>query len=174
MRLFISVVCVLLLTSCAGTTGNSPLLKQGKPVFSKGTYMPGSNITEPRPVKSRLLSVEHGGFVILESGAAYYLHAVLNEPLTSNVYLRIEYENPRDREHPFVNDMELTPETRAVRFSSPDVVWGIQNYKDYTIRVTAFSSRQSSEPIDSLVQPVRAYVDTTTDKVRVFEGMQPR
>lgn len=62
----------------------------------------------------------------------------------------------------------------GVRFSSPDVVWGIRNYADYTIRVSVFPSRESTEAIDTLVQPVRAYVDTTTREVRVYNRMRAK
>jgi hypothetical protein len=62
----------------------------------------------------------------------------------------------------------------GVRFSSPDVVWGIRNYQDYTIRASVFTSRDSTQPIDTLIQPVRAYVDTTTDEVRVYNRMQEK
>jgi hypothetical protein len=136
--------------------------------------MPGSNITEPRPQKSKFFRTENAGFVVLEKGAAYYLQARVLKSPSSTHYIRVQYENPQDSVHPFVNDMDLTTTMNAVRFSSPNVVWGIRNYQDYTIRVFVFTSKDSAQPIDTLVQPVRAYIDTTTEEVRIFTGMQQK
>jgi hypothetical protein len=174
MRHLISFACLLLLTACASTTSTRPIAATTQPVFVKGTYMPGSNITEPRPRTSQFFKTDHAGFVVLKKGAAYYLQARVLKSPPSTYYVRIEYENPQDKSHPFVNDMELTPTMDGVRFSSPDVVWGIRNYQDYTIRASVFTSRESTQPIDTLIQPVRAYVDTTTDEVRVYNRMQEK
>lgn len=174
IRLLItSLALLLLLASCGVTTGTSPV-KTKKPAFVTGTYTPGSNLTEPRPRESKFLKTEHAGFVVLEKGAAYYLHARVIQPRSSPIYIRVEYENPRDNGQPFVNDMELPPSRTSLTFSSPDVVSGIRNYGSYTIRATIYENRKSTTPIDTLVQPVRAYVDTTTSEVRVFNGMRPR
>lgn len=67
--------------------------------------------------------------------------------------------------------MDLKPEMYEVQFTSPDVVWGIHNYGTYTIRVSVFAERESKQPIDSIVQPLRAYVDTMTGAVRVYNRM---
>jgi len=107
-------------------------------------------------------------------GAGYYLHAhVLKRP-PATYYIRVEYENPEDKAHPLVNDMDFKPEMDGVRFSSPDVVWGIRNYQSYTIRVKVFVNRESTQPIDTLVQTVRAYVDTSTGAVRIFDRIPER
>jgi len=172
MRALIALVALVFLTSCSSTSGTRPVAADTKPFFVKGTYLSGSNLTEPRPRESQFFRVEHAGFVVLQKGAAYYLQAHLLKFPPSTYYVRIEYENPQDKSHPFTNDMELTPTMHGVRFSSPDVVWGIRTYGDYTIRVSVFTSRESSAPIDTLVQPVRAYVDTTSGQVRIYNRMR--
>lgn len=174
MRQFIAYMCLLLLTACASTTNTRPIATSKQPVLVNGTYMPGSNITEPRPRESQFFRTDHAGFVVLEKGAAYYLQARVLKSPPSTYYIRIEYENPQDKSHPFTNDMDLTPTMDGVRFSSPDVVWGIRNYTDYTIRVAVFTSRDSRQPIDTLIQPVRAYVDTTTGEVRIYNRMEAK
>lgn len=136
--------------------------------------MTGSNITEPRPRESQFFRTDHAGFVVLEKGAAYYLQARVLKSPPSTYYIRVEYENPQDKSRPFTNDMDFKATMDGVRFSSPDVVWGIRNYADYTIRVSVFTSRESTEAIDTLIQPVRSYVDTTTGEVRVYNRMQPK
>ena len=172
MRHVIPFACLLFLTACASTTNTRPLAPSKQPVFVKGTYMPGSNITEPRPRGSQFLMTDHAGFVVLEKGAAYYLQARVLKSPPSTYYIRVEYENPQDKNHPFTSDMDLTTTTDGVRFSSPDVVWGIRNYADYMIRASVFTNRESTQPIDTLVQPVRAYVDTTSGEVRIYNRIE--
>ena len=174
MRELIPLTCLLLLTACASTTSTRPAAASKQPVFVKGTYMPGSNLTEPRPGESQFFKTDHAGFVVLEKGAAYYLQARVLKSPPSTYYIRVEYENPQDKSRPFVNDMDLTTTMDGVRFSSPDVVWGIRNYADYTIRASVFTNRERAQPIDTLVQPVRAYVDTTTGEVRIYNRMEAK
>ena len=172
MRQLVALSCLILMTACTSTTSTRPVAASKQPVLVKGTYMPGSNITEPRPEKSQFFKTDHAGFVVLEKGAAYYLQARVLKSPPSTYYIRVEYENPQDKSRPFVNNMDLTTTMDGARFSSPDVVWGIRNYADYTIRVSVFTSRESTQPIDTLVQPVRAYVDTTSGEVRIYNRMK--
>jgi hypothetical protein len=171
---FLSLVSLVALVSCGGIHSTHPFASEGKPTMLKGTYMAGSNVTEPRPQKSRFLQTDNAGIVLLKGGAAYYLQArVMNSP-AKGFYYRAEFENPRDKTRPFFIDGEVSGQADGLLLSSPDLVWGFRSYADYTIRVMVYENRSSSTPIDTLVQKVRCYADTTTGEVRVFEGMKPR
>jgi hypothetical protein len=173
VRRCLALIALLLLTSCASTVGTRPFASDEQNVYVQGTYTRGANVTLPRPRQSQFFRVDHAGFVVLKNkGAAYYLQAGAPGPRTTTNYVRIEYDNPQDLSRPFVNDLELRPSMDGVLFTSPDVVWGIQNYQIYNIRVSVFTDRHSKEPIDSFVQPLRAYVDTTTGAVRVYDRMR--
>lgn len=168
MRHFISFVSLMLLTACASTVLTHPFASDKPLVFARGTYTRGANVTLPRPLHSRFFSVEDAGFVVLkDKGAAYYLRASLSEHRTTTFFIHVEYENPREESHPFTSDFELKPKDEEVLLSSPEVVWGIQNYHTYNIRVSVFADREGRKTIDSLVQPLRACVDTTTRAVRI-------
>jgi hypothetical protein len=173
MRYLITFAGLMLLTSCASTVGTHPLTSDDPRVYVQGTYSPGADLTLPRPRRSRFFRVNDAGFMVLKNkGAAYYLRAGVPEHRTTTYYVRIEYDNPQDMRHPFANDLDLKPEMDAVLFTSPDVVWGLQNYQTYTIRVSVFADRESKQSIDTLIQPFRAYVDTTTKEVRVYNEMR--
>lgn len=173
MRHFIAFVGLMLVTSCASTVGTHPLTSDKSRVYVQGTYSSGANLTLPRPRQSRFFEVQDAGFLVLkQKGAAYYLRASVSKHRTTTYYVRIQYDNPQDTSHPFANDLDLKPEMDGVLFTSPDVVWGIRNYQICTIRVSVFNDRESKQPIDTLIQPMRAYVDTTTSEVRVYNEMR--
>jgi len=142
-------------------------------IIVSGTQIQGSNLTEPRPRESEFFKVNHAGFMLIDNGAAYYLDADVRKAPAGTNYVRIEFENPKDKRRPFVSDMELTADTNRVRFTSEQVV-GIRNYKNYSITVKVFRKKDDEKPIDTLVQPLRAYVDTTTGEVRLDKRILPK
>jgi hypothetical protein len=172
MPQILTFICLLfLLTGCVDTTSPLRTASLEQPVYVMGTHTTGSDMTEPRPRQSQFFKTENAGFVVIQKGAAYYLLARIIKSPPAVYYVRIKYENPLDKTRPFVNDMDLKPTMDEVRFSSSDVVWGIRNYDKYTIQVDVYTNRENLQPIDTLIQPVRAYVDTTRGEVRVEKGM---
>ena len=164
--------CYLCLLGCSSTPSqNQHTAATKEPLFVKGTYEEGSNLTEPRPRESEFLRTKHAGFVVVKNGAAYYLAAEVLKRPPSTFYLRVQYENPQDKTRPFVNEGEFRPEIDSLLLSSPDVVWGIRNYQDYKITVEIFQDREFQKPVDTLIQPVRAYVDTSEGKLRLFKDL---
>ncbi len=131
-------------------------------------YVPGANITLPRPCQSQFFKVSDAGFLILKNkDAAYYIRGNLSEGRVKPYFVRVEYDNPQDESQPFENEADLTPDKNYAVFTSPDAVWGIHYWKTYTIRVSIFDNRESKQPIDTIVQPLRSYVDTTSGEVRI-------
>lgn len=182
LRLIQPVVVFLLLANLACAVGCRteskapggwvPLDRQGdQPLFLNGVYKPGSNVTEPRPAESRYLKTDSGGILVVDAGAGFYLKVVMRQPLKESLYVKVEYENPEHPGIPSVNDAVLGPDDEGFVFSSPTVYKGLKGYSDYTIKVLIFRSRTDSQPIDTLTQRVRCYVDTTTSKIKVWSEL---
>jgi hypothetical protein len=151
---------------------NSPAPARGgvREVYVRGTRTKESNVTEPKPKEGKVFKTLHAGFAIHGKKAAYYWRGQITTP--GNYYVRIEYENPADKERPLVNDMELPERAVDVEFSSPDFVRGIRIYGDYKMKATFYGGRDMKVVIDKVEQTVRSYVDTTKEEVRVFKGLK--
>lgn len=131
------------------------------PLQIAGTYQKRlSNITEPKPVKSKYLEVIAGGVVLIDRGAGFFLRLKwMGDPI-KGAYFKIEYPNPKDPSNPLVNDFLNERGLTQFAFSSPDVVEGLKGYSDYGITVYVFETKDAAEPMDVLKQNVRSYVDT--------------
>lgn len=169
LRSCLIFVASLALAACS--TSTTPAPAKGGLFF--GTYRQESNITEPKPRQSEYLQTVEGGFAVIKGSAAYVLRVAVRKLPPTPCYIRVEYTDPLNKTKPFVNDMVFKPEAREFVFSSPGVVPGLQMYQTYSVRVVVLPDKASTTPIDVLVQPIRSYVDTTTDKVRVFGGLRP-
>jgi hypothetical protein len=151
--------------------GAAQVVAQPKLVI--GTYQKGSNLTEPRPKKSEYLETMHGGIVLIEDVAGFYLFAKVIKHPERELYLRIEYEDPSGRE-PLVNDMRFMPDADELHFSAPHGVRGLKSYGDYQIVVKVFDSKDAREPLDTLKQTVRSYVDTRGEKPKLFKRLKEK
>ena len=136
-----------------------------------GTFMPGSNSTEPRPAQSRYLETLHGGLIVIGDAVGFYLFIRVREAPAAPLYITVEYPDPLGGP-PITNDMDFLPVATDLHFSSPDAVRGIKLYSDYQIVVRVFDKKGSDSPIDTLVQTVRAYVDTRGAHPKVFKGVR--
>ena len=164
-RLFTPVsalIAVLVVTSS---------VRGAKPVAVMGTYQKGSNFTEPRPKKSNYLQTVHGGIVVLGSDAAFYLLTKVIKKPDKKLYVRVDYENP-DGGSPLQNDMLFEPSMEWLRFSAPHFVKGLRSNSDYVITVRIFPSREAREPIDTLRQTIRSYVDTRGPKAQFYKRLK--
>ena len=168
MRNLITFVGLIFVTSCTSNYYTHPVDSSQVRMFVQCTYVPGANITLPRPRQSQFFKVSDAGFLILKNkDAAYYIRGSLSEGRVKPYFVRVEYDNPQDESQPFENEADLTPDKNYAVFTSPDAVWGIHYWKTYTIRVSIFDNRESKQPIDTIVQPLRSYVDTTSGEVRI-------
>ncbi len=144
------------------------------PTYLSGTYLKGlSNITEPKPIESENFEVLAGGTVIIEQGAGFFLNVKLRKRPNTKLYFKIEYPNPNNPNKPLINDMEFQEGMKECHFSSPEVIWGLKGYSDYTIKVDIFENKTAVKPIETLNQNVRSYVDTQTRDVLIFRKLLP-
>ena len=147
-------------------------LRVSYPQYIVGTNQKGkSNITEPRPVTSQYLDVDAGGIILVKQGAGFFLKVSLIRQLPAKAHFKIEYPNPKDSQHPLVNEMEHDPNLGGYLFASPDVVWGLKGYGTYEIKVYVYAHRGDTEPIDVLKQNILRYADTQTLEVLIFKNV---
>lgn len=171
MRLayLLSLVLLPTLASCVGM--GSKAYSGNEKAMVRGTRTAGSNVTEPRPRSSRYLETLHGGFVIVRKNVVgHYLQIKVREAPPKPMFIKVHYETA-DKKRTISNTSRFPPSADGFVFSAPEHVPGIRIYQDYEIRVEVFESAGSSKPVDVLVQPVRSYVDTTGDAVKVFNNV---
>jgi hypothetical protein len=137
----------------------------------RGTRTAGSNITEPSPRSSRYLETQHGGFAVVGEKVGPYLQVKVRESPAKPLFIRIHYQTA-DKNRSLTNTAPFLPRSGGFIFSSPEHIPGIRIYRDYLIRVEIFESSDSSQPVDTLIQPVRSYVDTTGDTVKLFNNVR--
>ena len=70
----VMILCSILSAAAFATEHWVPLGKEVEyPLYIKGTYYEGSNITEPRPQTSEYLKVRYGGIILIKRGVGFYL-----------------------------------------------------------------------------------------------------
>jgi hypothetical protein len=148
-------------------------IRGAEPGLVSGTYQKGSNITEPRPQKSQFLQTIHGGIAVIGADAGFYLLTKVIKKPDKTLYIRIEYENPAGGS-PLQNDMTFEPSAKRLLFSAPRFVKGLRSYSDYAITVKIFPSREAEEPIDTLRQTIRSYVDTRGQKAQLYNRLKQK
>ena len=160
------------LTSCA----TLPDAAGGKAIKAKysGVHKEGSDVTEPRPRKSKYLETVDGGVVVVDAGAGLFLDVVMAERPTQPLHMKINFENPGGGV--ISDETVLTPDMHDtyLSLSVPRVQSGLKSYKDYTITIQLRNSKEDSRPVDTLTQKVRSYVDTTGPVPRAYQGMRRR
>jgi hypothetical protein len=155
----------------AAVVGAASAVIAAEPLLISGTYQKGSNVTEPRPNKSEFLQTSHGGVAVIGDKAGYYLFTrVLKKP-DKDLYVRVEYENPTGGP-PLTNDMVFRRDLKELHFSAPEFVKDLRSYSDYRITVKIFESRDAREPIDTLRQTIRCYVDTSGAKIKLYNKLK--
>ena len=142
-----------------------------EPPVVSGIWQKGHNITEPRPKSSKFMKVLDGGFLVVSSAAAYRVYIEMSSSLETPYFMQAVLENPADRTKPFVEESVISQhEERLTLAHGP--VEGLRISGDYRIVVKIFRRRGDEEPIDTLVQKVRSYVDTTGPGLKMKRGMK--
>ena len=108
----------------------------------------------------------------MSKGAGLFLTVKVIEPPSKDLYLTVEYENPGGS--PLRNDGPFAKDAEGFTLSVPTYQSGLRAYQDYTIKVRVWNSKGDREPIDTLTQKVRCYVDTTGPSIRVLDSMKTR
>lgn len=169
-----NLIIALILTTITGC-GLAPKYEVFKPTSKmtliSGTYKRGANVTEPRPVEGKYLKVQHGGVIIIPSGAGFYINTTVKKSPKKDLYIVIEYENPNDKSKPLTNDQKFLKTSKGFYFTSPSVINGIRGYESYEINVKIYDSKKKDRLLDQFTQKFRSYVDTTTNQILIKTGM---
>lgn len=139
------------------------------PIYVQGTYMKGSNVTEPKPQESKYLKVDNAGTVIVEAGVGFFLNVTIKKRPPTKYYITVEYPNPEDPARPLINDVPFNPLHENLVLSSPEVIKNLAGYGDYDVIIRVYKDENSMELVDTLTQTIRSYVDTREEDVRIFE-----
>lgn len=138
------------------------------PVFISGVHTHGSDVTEPRLVRGKYLKVNSAGILLIPEGAGFFVNAELISKATSNLYFKIEYPNPAESGHPLVQEAHYQEGVREYKFGSPDIIWSLEGYRNYTIKISLYENEDASQPLEVLRQKVRSYVSTLGGKVLIY------
>ena len=138
------------------------------PVFISGVHTYGSDVTEPRLVKGQYLKVNSAGILVIPEGAGFFVNAELIQKPVSKLYFQIEYPNPADLSHPLLQKAYYEEGVREYRFGSPDVIWALAGYRNYTIKISVYEDETATQPLEVLKQRVRSYVDTLGGNVLIY------
>ena len=136
-----------------------------------GTYRLGSDVSEPRPARSRFLETLDGGLVVIRDQVAHYLHARVREKPSAPLYIKIEYQDPLGAP-PLENEEEFPVIADEFEFRAPRAVRGFKINSEYQITVNIYERKESTIPIDTLTQTVRAYVDTVGEHPMQLPGLK--
>ena len=142
-----------------------------EPPLVSGIWQKGHNITEPRPKSSKFMKVTDGGFLVIPSAAAYRLHIEISPSLETPYFMQAVLENPADRTKPFVEEAVISQRQEGLTVAHGPVK-GLRISGDYRIVVKIFRRRGDAEPIDTLEQKIRSYVDTTGPAIKMKGGMK--
>ncbi len=170
---FLTLLVVASFLGCI--SGPRPIIvAEGDTVKIPGTYLSGSNLTEPRPTESAMLRLVSAGTVVLENGAGLYAVLEFKAPRTREYYVRSTWPDPLDPEQPIVNGAVVPIELSEFGLSSPRVISGLEIYKNYKIEIAVFESEDAIEPVDVLEQKLRSYVDTHGIPTMIHGRLRPR
>lgn len=160
------------LTSC-GVLPNAVGGNAAEAKYS-GIHKKGSDITEPRARKSRYLQTADGGVAVVKGGSGLFIDVVMAERPVKPLHMKINFQNPGGGV--LTDEMILTPDMddTYLSLSVPEFQRGLRSYQDYTITIQLRNSKGDKQPVDTLVQKVRSYVDTTGPVPRAYEGMVKR
>lgn len=139
------------------------------PLFIPGIYKQGSDVTEPKKMKSRFMAVDEGGVLLTQSGAKLFVRVRTIIPPEGEMFFKAEFPNPSGGRPSFV-ELDFKKDGTFM-FTSPETVRGLKGKDDYIITVGVYLKKDTSRPVDSVVQKVRSYVDTQGGEILIFDGI---
>ncbi|MBL8012615.1 MAG: hypothetical protein JNN05_02075 [Candidatus Omnitrophica bacterium] len=158
-RIFAVIMAVALLVS----------LNAGADTLISGTWRKGSNITEPKPQKSKNMETIVGGFGVRKDGAAYVLQVRMHQPFKRPMRIKAEFQNPEGE--PFVEEGEIPANHRSLNLVHGPVK-GLKIHRSYWVKISIFEREDFEKPVDVLEQNIKSYVDTTGEAILVKPGLE--
>ena len=168
-----NLILTLLLFLMFGCTSKPIPFYTKKPLFLIGTYQKGNNITEPHPEKSRYLRTNAGGFLLMQSFAAYKVFIDIIQKPEKRYYTKAILQNPLDSNAPFVYEHYIDPDTSTATLTHGPVK-GLQIHKNYTVEFILYEDKNRTKEIDRLTQKIRCYVDTTSPQLFLYHQIKTK
>lgn len=138
-----------------------------------GTYRKGSNITEPKPVKSEHMATEVGGFgfITATKEVKYVLNVDITKPFDRPMYVKAEFQNPLDAERPFFEDATIPAGQKSLNLVYGPVV-GLKIHRSYWVKISLYEIGDHNKAVDTLKQNIKSYFDTTNpNDVLIKKGL---
>ncbi len=139
-------------------------------LFASGIRTEYSNMSEPAPSKGRYFKTLLGGFNVSKEGAKYNLVIEVIKGLDKEVFYKVEYENPLDKNKPFVREKSEKPADLTVQLLS-GYIKGLEIFKVYSVKVIFYDPYNKNKEVDRLEQKIMSYVDTTGNEPRLIDGL---
>ena len=135
-----------------------------------GVYEAGHDVTEPRRQKSEYLETLQGGVAVFPKGSGLFLKTKVIKSPPHDLYITVDYKGAGMA--PLSNDMVFRKDARQLGFSVPAYQTDLKRRRTYTVTVKIWNAKGDREPVDTLVQKIRSYVDTTDAGPRVSDRLK--
>lgn len=139
-------------------------------VLISGVWFKGATIVDPRPIKSKYFKIFQGGFYTSLKGARYWLLADIIADVPNDLWVMVECEDPLNPDKPFVEEGPVEANSKSFSYGS-DYINGLKMFSTYWMRVTLYDSKGKNEVLDKFTQNIKAYVDTTGEKVLISNDL---
>ena len=142
-------------------------------VLVSGVWTKGQTIVDPRPVKSKYFKVFQGGFRVSSQGARYWLLADIIVEVPSDLWVTVECEDPLNPKKPFMEEGPVKAGSKNIHYGS-DYIKGLKMFRVYRMKMTLYSPKDKTKILDELTQNIKAYVDTTGEKVLMSNDLSKK
>ncbi len=180
MKWYITLALLVLCSSCTPTEkktevpktqpGNkkvtTPYLRPDQVYTFNGTFYANKGLKNPKLAVSSYLSADSAGLRVTQNGASIYIDVRVLKEIPKGSYIKVEFPNPGNPSAPYVNGIDYKSGDKGYKFTSPSEVAGLKIGKDYKIKISVLKTKDSTKPVDVLVQAFRSYLDTTAGGTR--------
>jgi hypothetical protein len=139
----------------------TPYLRPDQVLTFNGTFYANKGSKNPKLEVSRYLRTDRAGVMVTQKGANCFIIVSILQEIPKGSYIKVEFPNPGNSSSPSVTGIDHNSGYKGYKFTSPSTVAGLKIGKDYKIKISVLKTKDSTKPIDVLVQNFRSYIDTT-------------
>jgi hypothetical protein len=139
----------------------TPYLHPDQVLTFNGTFYADKGSKNPKLEVSRYLRTNRAGMRVTQEGASCFIAVSVLQEIPQGSYIKVEFPNPGNPSVPSLGGIDYKSGIKGYKFTSPSTVAGLKIGKDYKIKILVLKTRDSTKPIDVLVQEFRSYLDTT-------------
>ncbi|MGD0784464.1 MAG: hypothetical protein ABR969_01460 [Sedimentisphaerales bacterium] len=175
MKWYVTLALLVLCSSCTPTEKRTeapktqsdkkrvvtPYLRPDQVYAFNGTFYAGKGSKNPELAVSSYLKADIAGLRVTQNGASIYINVKVLKEIPKDSYIKVEFPDPNNPSAPYVNGIDYKSGDKGYKFTSPSDISGLKIGKDYKIKISVLKTKDSTKPVDVLVQAFRSYVDTT-------------